>query len=220
MRTFEKHGKILPYNITYKAIKNTYFRVQEGTLYITTNPYVKELVIHSFINQKFDKFYHKASNQKRLEPADHIELWGRPYQIIMTKGKFKYHMDEKNIYLETQMKDIESIKKKMYHLELEKMLHRLLPQIHLVLAKKSIYPLPIRLKYLKSKFGSYHRKNKEITLNTFLARLNPIYLTYVIYHEYAHVKVFNHSKDFYNLLSELMPNHKLYQKDLKKMAII
>jgi predicted metal-dependent hydrolase len=42
----------------------------------------------------------------------------------------------------------------------------------------------------------------------------------VIYHEYAHAIVFNHSKDFYNLLGEFMPNHRLYQKDLKRIAII
>ena len=93
-------------------------------------------------------------------------------------------------------------------------------KINQKISTKGLKPCPFKLKYLKSKFGSYHRKNKEITLNTFLARLNPIYLEYVIYHEYAHAIVFNHSKDFYNLLSEFMPNHRVYQKDLKRMAII
>ena len=88
------------------------------------------------------------------------------------------------------------------------------------ISRKGLSILPVKLKYLKSKFGSYHRKNNEITLNTFLARLDKIFLVYVIYHEYAHALVFNHSKDFYHLLSEFMPNHKVYQKDLKKIAII
>jgi len=105
-------------------------------------------------------------------------------------------------------------------MELEKKIALIKPEFEAIIARKGLRLIPIKLKYLKSKFGSYHRKNKEITLNTFLARLNPIYLSYVIYHEYAHAIVFNHSKDFYNLLGEFMPNHRVYQKDLKKIAII
>ena len=47
-----------------------------------------------------------------------------------------------------------------------------------------------------------------------------IYLEYVLYHEYAHKIVFNHSKDFYDILDSWMTGHKNIQKALKKMAII
>jgi predicted metal-dependent hydrolase len=73
---------------------------------------------------------------------------------------------------------------------------------------------------MKSKFGSYHRKNHEITINTILAKLDQSYLFYVLNHEYAHTKVFNHQKAFYHLLEEMHPNCKQIQKDLKKIAII
>ena len=99
------------------------------------------------------------------------------------------------------------------------MVDKLSSKVKEVIGTVGLSLLPTKIKYLRSKFGSYHKKNHEITLNSFLARLNPIYLEYVIYHEYAHVLIFNHSKDFYNLLDKLMPYHRLYQKDLKKIAI-
>ena len=58
-----------------------------------------------------------------------------------------------------------------------------------------------------------------VRVNIVLAKAEINYLYYVIMHEYAHTKVFNHSKDFYNLLEKLMPNYKYYDKNIKKLSI-
>ena len=110
-------------------------------------------------------------------------------------------------------------KKRIYFAEMEKILPLLHQKIDPKLMHLGLSPLPIKLKNLKSKFGSYHIRKREITLNIFLSTLDPIYLEYVLYHEYAHVIEFNHSKAFYHVLDQLMPNHHVYQKDLKKIAI-
>jgi predicted metal-dependent hydrolase len=157
---------------------------------------------------------------KQEEPDDEIMLWGNKFELEISHGRFNYQISDDNISVTSTKVDINLIKKRIYLNEIEKSLKTLNDEINQTILKKGIKPLPFKFKYLKSKFGSYHRKNKEITLNTFLARLDPVYLKYVIYHEYAHAIVFNHSKDFYNLLGEFMPNHRLYQKDLKRIAII
>ena len=41
-------------------------------------------------------------------------------------------------------------------------------------------------------------------------------LDFVIIHELAHIVEFNHSKDFYKIISIIMPNYKLQQKTLKE----
>ena len=220
MEIYQKNGKQIPYEIHKKKIKNTYFRIKDGYLKVTTSSFSKKKLILTYIDLKFDQIYDNIEKTKREEAQDQIMLWGQMYQLVISYGRFKYEMIENQVMVSSTKTDIHLIKKQIYLNEMKKGLLSLEDQVNQTISTKGLKPCPFKFKYLKSKFGSYHRKNKEITLNTFLARLNPIYLEYVIYHEYAHAIVFNHSKDFYNLLEEFMPNHRVYQKDLKRIAII
>ena len=219
MKIYVKNGLSITYEVIRKPNKNAYFRIKDGVLVVSAHPRTSLKTIESFIDLKFDVFHKKINESMIKESDDLISLWGNTYQVIWTFGSFRYDIVEKNIHIRTRQQDPDKDKKRVYQKELEDMVLKLKPKIDQVIQQVGLHPLPIKIKYLKSKFGSYHRKNQEITLNSFLARLNPIYLEYVLYHEYAHALVFNHSKDFYNLLDKLMPNHKVYQKDLKKIAI-
>ena len=220
MEAYTKNGKTILYEVIKKKNKNTYFRIHEDHLRVTTNRYATKNQITRFIDLKFDQFYEKIYHSKRVEKSDQLTLWEIPYTIVLSAGKFTYTIINEQIFIQSKLTDLRKIKEQVYQAELLKKIKILEPMIFETVSQKGLSLLPVKIKYLKSKFGSYHRKNNEITLNTFLARLDPIFLIYVIYHEYAHALVFNHSKDFYNLLGEFMPNHKLYQKDLKKIAII
>ncbi len=220
MEKYEKNGKSIPYLIQRKQIKNTYFRYRNGYLVITTNPRTKIEQILSYMDHKFDQFYEKFERSKLMESDNEITLWGTPYRFMKSYGKFNYEVIGNTLYVDSKSDDIQKIKQEIYKQEMVKRIHQVIPTVNQIIHLQGITPVQIKLKYLKSKFGSYHKKNCEITLNTFLSRLDEIYLYYVLYHEYAHVLVFNHSKDFYNLLEEFMPNHLQYQKDLKKIAII
>jgi predicted metal-dependent hydrolase len=219
MQIVEKNGKILPYQIIIKKNKNSYFRIRNGILVVTTNRLTSKKTILSYIDLKFEQFYDQLMKDNHQEPMNEIMLWGQPYALLIESGRFAYVVESQQVYVRSQLTDVEMIKKRIYLAELKKALINLLPPVETVVQSHGISPKPIKLKYLKSKFGSYHRKHMEITLNTFLARLNPIYTEYVLYHEYAHAKVFNHSKHFYHLLGELMPKHKEYQKALKTYVI-
>ncbi len=220
MEIYEKNGKVIPYQIQTKRIKNTYFRIKDGYLRVTTHPLTKKSLILSYIDLKFDQILNKLEIAKSNEPDDQITLWGTQYELMISYSSFKYRVHSDLVVVWSLETDVAKIKKQIYAHELENQLKKVKKEIEQNLLQKGLSPLPYKFKYLKSKFGSYHRKNKEITLNTFLARLDPIYLNYVVYHEYAHAIIFNHSKDFYNLLNEFMPNHRVYQKNLKKIAII
>ncbi|MDX9691981.1 MAG: DUF45 domain-containing protein [Acholeplasmataceae bacterium] len=220
MDTYQKKDKTLCYQIVYKKIKNTYFRVKDDCVVITTNRLVSKKQILLYLEEKFDKFHHIITNQRVLDSNHHIQLWGKTYDLHVHHGRFAYVIDELKVSVTSMSENIKDIKKRIYQQEMNKRLVSIHEDVIFHIKYKGINQLPIKLKYLKSKFGSYHRKHHEITLNTFLATLDEIYLYYVLFHEYAHVIVFNHSKDFYNLLGEFMPNHRIYQKDLKKIAII
>lgn len=209
----------IPYVYTKKRIKHTYFRIRQGVLYISSPKMLNDREIETFILDKFDVIYDKINGYQKESNQD-IVLWGKPYRLELAQGNFRYYINGDIIYAHHPRMDYEHTKKRIYLIELDQRLQLIHPSIEDHLKKFNIQPLPYKLKYLKSKFGSYHRKHQEITLNTFLARLEPIKLEYVIYHEYAHHLIFNHSKDFYQLLSQMMPDHRVHQKDLKNIAIL
>jgi predicted metal-dependent hydrolase len=221
METYEKNGKSIPYIIIKKRIKKTYFRVLENHVRITTNLYTTKKQLIHYLDKIFDQLYGQLEKHQTNQLTDHeIILWGIKYNLEVSKGKFQYQQIDQTVFVQTQLTDFNKIKQQIYLHEIKDRYQTLKPQINQVISQKGLIELPFKFKFLKSKYGSYHRHHQEITLNTFLATLDEIFLIYVIYHEYAHALVFNHSKDFYNLLDEFMPNHRLYQKDLKRIAII
>ncbi len=219
MKTVSKSGRELSYVIEKKRIKHTYFRLKDNHVHITTHKFVKESQIIALLNQKFDVLYDKL-NHKTLIPDDQIRLWNHLYKLIVRQGKFRYEIVDDTVICYADTNDINQIKKMIYNIETISMTESLKPKIKETIARVGIDELPYKFKYLKSKYGSYHKKHNEITLNTFLSTLEPVFLEYVIYHEYAHAKVFNHSKAFYQVLDQMLVNHKNIQKTLKKMEII
>lgn len=216
MKTFVKDGKTIQYQVIVKKNKHTYLRVKDGYVEISTNRLMKRFSEH-YIAQQFDKLYEKLQRQNHQTDDSTITLWGKTYELEFSTGLFNYTKHRDSISL--QASDRTTGIKKIYLSEMKEMMITIHPQVLTIIKNNGLYALPVKYKYLKSKFGSYHRRHDEITLNTFLAQLDPIYLTYVLYHEYAHKLVFNHSKDFYDILDTWMPGHKNIQKRLKKMVI-
>jgi len=215
MQIYEKNGKQIKYKIIFKYNKNTYFRIKEDYVLITTSKYMKHM-IPKYLDAQFDKLLLKL-NAFKTEDDSIIKLNNKIYNVFFSTGEFTYTKLKDEIYITGS--DIVSAKKRLYLMTLKKMVEEIHPKVLKIIKNNNLEALPIKYKFLKSKFGSYHRKHDEITLNTFLATLDSIYLEYVLLHEYAHKLVFNHSKDFYDILDTWMVGHKNIQKGLKKMVI-
>lgn len=215
MKTYRQNDKELKVETIIKRNKHTYMRIKDDIVYVTTNKQMLHL-IDQIIYDKYDELYvktHKVIKEKN----DEIKIRGHRYHFDFNQGTFKYAIMGDTIYANGQ--DINQTKKLIYLNEIKKMVHDIHPKVIEIIEQNHIFELPIKYKYLHSKFGSYHKKRDEITLNTFLATLEIKYLEYVLLHEYAHKIVFNHSKDFYDILDSWMKGHKIIQKALKKMVI-
>ena len=70
-------------------------------------------------------------------------------------------------------------------------------------------------KYLKEFAVDINKKNKTITLNLELIKKDIKYLDYVIVHELCHFIHFDHSKEFWNLVSKYCPNYKQLRKEMR-----
>ena len=74
----------------------------------------------------------------------------------------------------------------------------------------------LKIRKMKSRWGVYNRVKHSITLNSELIKYNIRCLDYVIVHELSHVIHFDHSKNFWSLVSKYCSNYKEIKKELKE----
>lgn len=78
----------------------------------------------------------------------------------------------------------------------------------------NVKPTGIKITSAKKRFGSCSGKN-SICFSYYLMLCPKEAVDYVVVHELAHIRHHNHSKDFYNFVSEFMPDYKEREKLLK-----
>ena len=74
----------------------------------------------------------------------------------------------------------------------------------------------VMVKNMKTRWGSCNITKKRIWLNLKLVQYPPECLEYVILHELIHLKVPNHSADFYAELDQYMPDWQMRRKILNR----
>ena len=72
----------------------------------------------------------------------------------------------------------------------------------------------ISIKNQKTRWGSCSRK-RNLNFNYRILFLPEKIADYIIVHELCHLKEFNHSPSFWNLVAQTVPNHKSIRKELK-----
>ncbi len=82
------------------------------------------------------------------------------------------------------------------------------------------YGFPIRkvaIRDTKSRWGSCSKQG-NLNFNYKILFLPPHIADYIIVHELCHLKEFNHSVNFWNLVAEVVPDHKAIRAELKKTS--
>ncbi len=86
----------------------------------------------------------------------------------------------------------------------------------------SNYQIPypkLSFRKMKSRWGSCQKTRAEVTLNKMLKLVSRDCQEYVIVHELAHLVEANHSKRFYAVVENIMPDYKQREADLKEYVI-
>lgn len=73
----------------------------------------------------------------------------------------------------------------------------------------------LKIRTTKSRWGSYSIRTNSIMINSELIKYPIECIEYVIAHELCHVKYLDHSKNFYKLLEEKLPDYKKRENILK-----
>lgn len=82
----------------------------------------------------------------------------------------------------------------------------------------NVAPAKIFIKNQKTRWGSCSTKG-NINLNWLLVMTPLEIIDYVIVHELSHLKVMNHSQEFWTLVESILPDYKERRKWLKENGI-
>ena len=194
--------------IIRKNNKNTYLRVKNNKITITTNYFTSEKKIEALIKNN-TKFINNALEKdiKKNEEDKSFKLFGKKYDIIY--GFPNTETDEKKIYTKDE-KTLNKYLSKYIYDTYEEHLNYWYNKF------EEKIPVPnLKIRKMTSRWGVCNIKNKNITLNLELSKYPIECLDYVIVHELSHLIHPNHSKEFWSIVSKYYPDYKQIRKHLK-----
>ncbi len=200
-----------------KKIKNTYIRYKNDHIEVNTNRFVSDKQITDLINNNQNKIRKMINNKKTRLLPNQIYYLGNIYQVVLNDtAKFAYAIKEDVIFINCKLSFLEAIDL-FYKEEAKKILPNQFKQCYEIFTKYYGVTLPVlTIRKMSSRFGTcYYTKNK-VCLNSYLVKYNYEVINYVIYHELCHLIHHNHSKQFYELLGLMCPNHKSLRNAINK----
>ena len=199
--------KEYPIEIIRKNNKNTYLRVKDGKIIITTN-YLTSLTTINKLIKNNTAFIDKALNKSNLKKEDDsFKLFGNSYDIIY--GFNDTEIDNNKIYTKDNKSLNKYLSKYIYNIYEERI------NYYYNLFEENI-PIPnLKIRKMTSRWGVCNIKNHNVTLNLELSKYNIECLNYVIVHELSHFVHPNHSKEFWLLVGKYYPNYKDIRKYLR-----
>uniref|UniRef100_A9ABA7 YgjP-like metallopeptidase domain-containing protein n=1 Tax=Methanococcus maripaludis (strain C6 / ATCC BAA-1332) TaxID=444158 RepID=A9ABA7_METM6 len=206
--------------IIRKKIKNMYLVVNpDCSIVLKVPPHVSDEYINSFIKKKeswikkhLDIF--ESLNTKSVEKSyvdgEIFRYLGKKYILKINYSKkelVELSETELNVYV-SEINDFEKKKRvieKFYRKNAEIELFEIFKNSYNVVTEK----MPnFAVRKMKKRWGSCSFHKNKIILNERLIEKSKECIEYVVFHELAHLKYPNHSKDFYNYLTKLMPDWK------------
>lgn len=198
--------------IIRKNNKNTYIRIKDDlTICVTTNYFTTKTHIKKLLDNNKNQLKKMINNKcKQLEKDQNFYYFGKKYDIIIMPNIKDIQMLDSKIYVNSEKTLNKWYKKEMIQIFNERVFY-----YYNKFEEKIPYP-KVKLRTMKTRWGVCNKKDNSITLNTKLINYSLDKLDYVVVHELSHFIHFNHSKEFWNLVSKYCPNYKQIRKELKE----
>ena len=208
--TFEYSKTHYEVEIIRKNNKNTYIRVKNNKIYITTNYFVNDRKIKKLLEENKKSIIKMLERSKQIEQKNEsFLLFGKSYDIIFGDFKQQVTIEDKKILAIN-----EEVFNKWLNIYIYDIFFNHLIHLHSKFDKTVPYP-DLKIRKMKTRWGVCNIKNKSITLNLDLFHYDIECLDYVIIHELSHFLVQNHSKDFWKVVEKFCPNYKEIRKKLR-----
>ena len=198
--------------IEKKNNKNLYIRVKEdGKIYVTCNYLTTKNMILKVLNENTKALQKMVKRiEKQNEKSNKFFYLGNSYDIIIREDTKKVLIADDGIYT----KDINMLEKWK-----KEEIIRIFDERYVYVFnhfKENIKSPILKIRNMKTRWGVYNRKNHTITLNSKLIEYDISKIDYVIIHELSHIIHFDHSKNFWNLVSKYCKDYKKIRKEMKE----
>ena len=197
--------------VEYKNNKNMYLRIKDDlSINITAPLRIKEKEILKFIEdneEKINKMILKKEKNKIKD--DEILFLGKKYNICYINEKYP-SLGTNKIFISKTF-NIEKWYKDQAKIIFKEQLDSCFNDF-----KRNIPYPKLKIRKMKTRWGVCNIKDKTITLNLELIKMDLKYLDYVIYHELSHLIYPNHQKEFWSLVEDHVKDYKKYRKEMKK----
>ena len=242
MKQININNKAFTYTIKRKTIRSIHLHIKsKNSFYISCPHLTPNFIIRKFIIKNSNwilKNSKKIFIYPKLSQLKHINILGKKYKINITRSS----KNSFNINSTTQTIQITTITLHQHHLK--KLFEKNLRPLALNLIKKEIstviarspttwqsrrncnslpsiisqkflnYPAKISVRNQKTRFGSCSSKG-NLSFNWQIIFFPPTKFHHIILHELVHLRIPNHSKNYWHTLSLLDPNYKSNNKWLK-----
>ncbi len=213
-------GHIFEYEIEYKVTRYLKIRFKDNKIFVVSPFKTSINEIFDFINKNkkfiFKQYdlYLKEKRRNQINDGQYFYVMGDFYRISYT-DKSSYVNDDVLYINENKKDDARKEIVKLFALKFQNYLISLSNEYYLKMNITTNFP-KIIFKLLKSKWGSYNKRQNLITYNYEMMFKNLECIDYVIVHELSHMIEFNHSKRFYEIVKRYCPNYKELRKRLQE----
>ena len=208
--------------ITRKKMKNLILKITpDGEVLLSAPLRVSNEVIQNFLKKREEWIVQKL--KERLEykkkqadflTGEIIFYLGKEYTLeIISSKEPKVFIDEEKIYIQCSDTTDAAGRRKIFEEWGAERLSVLLKELTLSTGKKIGYlSNEIRIKNMKSCWGSCHSLKRVVTYNLQLMYKPLSVIEYVVLHELAHIPHPHHQKEFWAFVEKYMPDWKERRK--------
>jgi predicted metal-dependent hydrolase len=224
-----KEGVQICFTLQRKNVKNINLRIhRDGSISVSAARSVPLSRIEDFVLQNSERILACLEKFSKAKPPSYrdgekVSILGRTL-TIRTSGDGRCAFvsgDELVVPIRAQHeseieKYIDKLKKKICE-------ENVLPlcRMHFSYFEERGIPFPqIKFKKMKSRWGSCNKGTGVVCFSSHLASLPTALIELVVVHELAHLIQADHSRQFYALLSKLLPDHEERRKALKGYTML
>ena len=194
-----------------KSNRNTYIRVKNDlAIHVTTNYFTPLRSIEKLIETNYERICDMIDFQEKKVRNNMGFLYlGKQYVVVYSDYP-ELEFSNNKVYVHHDF-DID----KWYKKEAKKLFLERLNYNYEKFTRKIPYP-SLRIRKMTTRWGVCNIRSHVITLNLELMKRDICYLDYVIIHEMSHLIYGDHSKAFWKLVGENMPDYKKYRDEMKE----
>ena len=202
---------------------------RDGVIEVRTPLLYRESDVAAFLNQHkrwifnhLDRLQNADNQQKKYISGEIHYYLGKQYTLqVVESNKNTVSIEGNSLVIRCKNLEnldnsdyLETLLNKWYRVQAKMVFSELLPPILEKFKKYNVSPAKISIRNMRSRWGSCSRKG-NISLNMQLVKLNENCIRQVMIHEMCHLIYFNHQAGFYSLMEEMMPDWKIWKKELR-----